>query len=72
MATTIQISEKLLKELKQRKLYEKESYEEMIWNLIEDSMELNEQTKKEIEISRKEIKEGKVHTLESVKKRLGL
>ena len=72
MATTIQISEKLLKELKARKLYEKESYEEMIWDLIEDSMELNEQTKKEIEISRKEIKEGKVHTLESVKKRLGL
>jgi hypothetical protein len=71
MATTIQVSEELLQELKNRKLYEKESYEEVIWNLIEDTMELNEETKRDIEISRKEFKEGKKTTLEQLKKELG-
>ena len=72
MATTIQISNDLLKELKQRKLYGKESYEELIWDLLEDSKELNEQTKREQAISRRQIKEGKVHTLESIEKEFGL
>lgn len=72
MATTIQVSEELLQELKNRKLYEKESYEEVIWNLIEDSMELNEETKQDIEISRKEFKEGKSTSLEQLKKELRL
>ena len=72
MATTIQISKDLLKELKQRKIYDKESYEELIWDLIEDTRELNQKTRKELELSRKEIKEGKVHSLESIKKEIGL
>ncbi|MEK6857838.1 MAG: hypothetical protein AABX39_04595 [Nanoarchaeota archaeon] len=72
MATTIQVSEELLQELKNRKLYEKESYEEVIWNLMEDSMEINEETKQDIEISLKEFKEGKSKTLEQLKKERGL
>ena len=71
MVTTIQISKELLNELKERKFYGKESYEEVIWDLIEDMQEVNEETKKEIELSRKQIKEGKVHTLESLKKDIG-
>lgn len=47
MVTTIQISEKLQEKLKKRKLYDNESYEEVIWDLLEDSMELSEETKKE-------------------------
>ena len=72
MATTIQVTEELQRELVKKKLYGKETYEEIIWNLIEDSMELNEETKKQIEAARAEIKEGKVHTLSEVKKSLGL
>jgi len=72
MATSIQISEDLQKELIKRKLYDKETYEEVIWDLIEDSMELSEQTKSEIEQARKEIKAGKTYTLTQVKKGLGL
>lgn len=72
MATTIQISEHLLKELKDRKLFDKESYEELIWDLLEDTKEINEQTKKELAISRKQIKEGKMHTLESIEREFGL
>ena len=72
MATTIQISERLQSELNGKKLYDRETYEEIIWNLIEDSLELNQQTKKEIEDARAEIKAGKKHTLAEVKKELGL
>ncbi len=70
MATTIQISEKLQDELSRRKLYDRESYEEVIWDMVEDSMELNEQTKGEIEQSLKEIKEGKFYTFDEIKKKM--
>ncbi|MCK5283086.1 MAG: hypothetical protein KAK00_06770 [Nanoarchaeota archaeon] len=72
MATTIQVSNKLMEELRNRKMYHKESYEEIIWDLLEDNMELSEETKRHIAQSRKEIKEGKTVTLEQVKKELGL
>ena len=72
MPTTIQVSEKLQKELTKRKMYDKETYEEVIWNLVEDTLELDEDTKKEIAQARQEIKEGKYHTMEEVKKELGL
>lgn len=72
MATSIQISEKLQKELVKRKTFDKETYEEVIWDLVEDSQELSEQTKKEIAQARAEIKAGRTHTLADVKKELGL
>ena len=72
MPTTIQVSEKLQKELAKRKVYDKETYEEVIWDLIEDAMELDEETRREIAKARQEIKEGRYHTMEEVKKDLGL
>ncbi|MBE0521261.1 MAG: hypothetical protein IBX39_03215 [Candidatus Methanoperedenaceae archaeon] len=72
MVTSIQISEGLQKELIKRKLFEKETYEAVIWGLVEDSQELSEQTKKEIASARAEIKAGKSYTLAEVKKELGL
>ena len=70
MATTIQISEELQQELSKKKLFDRETYEEVIWDVLEDAMELSDQTKKEIEISRKEFKEGKYKTLDQIKKEL--
>jgi len=72
MATSIQISENLQKELVKRKLSDKETYEEVIWDLVEDSRELGEETKKEISFARAQIKEGAFHSLAEVKKELGL
>ena len=76
MVTTIQISEKLQDQLKKRKLFEGESYEDVIWDLVEDSMELSSETKKQIEEyaknSEKWLKEGKFKTLERIKKEKGL
>ena len=72
MATTIQISEELQKALAKRKLFDKETYEEVIWDALEDTMELSEETKKDIKRAEKEISEGKTVPLEQVKKKLGL
>lgn len=71
MATTIQVSEQLLTTLKKRKQYDKESYEEVIWDLVEDTLELNDETKKEVEQARADIKAGKFYTHEQIKKKLG-
>ena len=72
MVTTIQVSEQLMDTLKKSKQYDKESYEEVIWDLVEDTMEVNEETNKEIEQARTAIKSGKFYTHEQVKKKLGL
>ena len=71
MDTSIQVSKELLEKLKLMKIHNKESYEDLIWDLIEDRLEFSEETKKNIEESRKQIAEGKYKTLEQVKKELG-
>lgn len=73
MDTTIQISKELLEKLKIMKIHVKESYEDLIWDLIEDRMELSEETKKNIKEYEKDIKEGrtdKFTSLEKVKEEL--
>jgi predicted transcriptional regulator len=70
MVTTIQVSEELKERLALRKESTKDRYEDVIWDLLEDTMELSEQTKKEIRIARKEIKEGKFVTHIQLKKEL--
>jgi len=72
METTIQISKELREELLNRKFSAKESYENVIWDLLEDTMELSEETKRDIAEARKEIKAGKTKPLSQVKKELGL
>ena len=70
MTTTIQISDSLQNELVKRKFYERETYEEVIWDLMEDTMELSDQAKNEIAEARAEVKAGKVRTLTQIKKEL--
>ncbi len=71
-STTIQISQDLQQELNKMKLFSRETYEEVIWNVIEDTKELSEQTKIDIAKSRKEISEGKFITLTNLKKKYGV
>ena len=68
--TSIRISGDLLKALKNFK-ESNESYEDVIWDFIEPHLELSEETKKDIEISKKEYEKGKFTTLEEVKKEFG-
>ncbi len=72
MATTIQISQNLKKALDQRKISKNETYEEVVWNLVEEDRELSEQAKKEILEAEKRIKAGKFVTHKEVKSRFGL
>jgi predicted CopG family antitoxin len=75
MVTTIQISEELLERLKQLKIHEKESYEDLLWDIIEDRMELSDETIKNIKEYEKDMKEGnadKFVNFEDIKKRLRL
>ena len=72
METTIQISQKLHETLKTRKISDNETYENVIWDLIEDTMELSDETKRNIAISEGQIKEGRTVPLKDVKKKLGI
>ena len=67
--TTIQISQELQNELSKMKLFSRETYEEVIWNTIEDSKELSEETKKEIAEARKSVAAGNFITLSDFKKK---
>jgi len=51
------------------KIFERETYNGIIENMIEDNLELNEKTKKELEEARKS---NKWISHEEVKKRFGL
>jgi hypothetical protein len=68
--TSIRVSSNLLNTLKKFK-EDNDSYEDVIWDFIEPHLELSEQTKKDIEISRQEYKKGNFMTFEEVKKELG-
>jgi predicted transcriptional regulator len=69
METTIQVSKELAERLRGLKMHNKESYEELIWDLIEDRMELSDETMKNIKESEEDIKAGRVYGLEEVKER---
>ena len=70
MATTIQVSDRVKQTLDRMKLYERESYNDVIENLIEDHLELNEDTKRQIEEARKRVRSGKFVTQEEIERRL--
>ena len=68
--TSIRISSDLLNALKKFK-DDKDSYEDVIWDFIEPHLELSQQAKKDIEISKQEHQRGNFVTLEEIKKELG-
>jgi predicted transcriptional regulator len=68
MPTTIQISDNVKSVLDRMKIIERETYNDIIERMIEDDLELNEKTKKEIEEARK----GKSIPHAEIKKRFGL
>jgi predicted CopG family antitoxin len=68
MPTTIQISDNVKRTLDRMKMLERETYNDIIERMIEDDLEINEQTKRELEERKKE----KSISHEEVKKRLNL
>jgi len=69
MPTTIQISDNVKSVLDKMKMIKRETYNEIIERMIEDDLELNEKTKKELE-ERRKSKDFISHA--DVKKRFGL
>ena len=72
MDTTIQISKELVERLKSMKIHDKESYEDLIWDLVDDRMEFSEETKRNIKEAEEDVKKGKTISLEEVKKKYKL
>ena len=70
--TTIQISTELKDALNKMKIFKNESYEEIIWDLIDDRKELSDETKKNIAEAEEDIKAGRIISHEQLKKELGL
>ena len=70
MDTTIQISKELVNLLNKRKFNSRESYEDVIWDLIEDTMELSEEAKRDLKKSREEYKRGEVVSFEEIKRKM--
>jgi len=69
MPTTIQISDKVKITLDKMKIIERETYNEIIERMLEDDMEINEKTKKELDERRKS---KDFISQADVKKRFGL
>ena len=75
METTIQVKKDLKEKLNSLRLYPNESYDSVIRRLselAEDEEPLSKDTIERIEMSLKDVKEGRVYTTEEVKKRLNI
>ena len=70
--TTIQISTELNDGLNKMKIFKNESYEEIIWDWIDDRKELSDETKKNIAEAEEDLKAGRVISHQQLKKELGL
>ncbi|KHO54964.1 MAG: hypothetical protein QT10_C0008G0016 [archaeon GW2011_AR19] len=69
METTIKVSNEVKKYLDKMKIFERETYNNVIEVLIEDNLELNEKTKREL---REREKNPKFISHEEVGRKLGL
>ncbi|MFZ1024577.1 MAG: hypothetical protein WAN87_10650 [Thermoplasmata archaeon] len=72
MATsTIQLSTDMKRTLEGMKLHPRETFNDVLERVLEDLRELDEKTKVEVEVARREIRDGKYLTSEQVRKALG-
>ena len=69
--TSIQLSSETKRKLDKLKLSKRETYNDVVENLIEYSLELNEKTIKDLKEALEEVKKGQVHSLDEIKKEMG-
>lgn len=72
--TTIQISTETLERLKILKNFERQSYDELLSNLLDNTEEeaLSEEEIEDIKIALENVKKGKVKPIEQVARELGI
>lgn len=68
--TTIQVKKSTKEALEKMKIYKRETYNEVLERLVEEVQGLNEETKKEIELARKAVEEGRYVTHGDLEKEL--
>lgn len=51
-------------------MFDSESYEDVIWDMMEDVTEISEETKEEIKEAEKDVKSGRLYSLSEVKREL--
>ena len=69
--TTIQVSKKTKEMLEKLKISSRDSYNDVIEQLIEDSQELSEEAMKDVEAALEDVKQGRIVSHEEVKRRMG-
>lgn len=69
--TTIQLDIETKEALEKMKMYPRETYNEIIERLLEDTQELNEETERDIKQALKDFKDGRFKTHEQLKKEMG-
>jgi predicted transcriptional regulator len=72
METTIRINQDIKAMLDKMKLHQRETYNDIIWILLEDHMNLNKKTKEEIAEARKRLSKGEFYTQDQVEKMFGI
>ena len=70
--TLIKVTPELKTALMMQKIIDSESFEEVIWDLIEDRLEPSDETLAKIAKSRKQISDGKTISFEKLKTELNL
>ena len=72
--TTIQIKESTLERLKNLKEHKRESYDELINEIIDNIEEesLSDEEIKEIQEALEDVKKGRIYSIEEVAKELGI
>ncbi len=71
MSTTIKVSQDFVGALKSIKSQTNQSFEEILWDLLEPYLDFSAETKKAIEKSRKDAMEGKTFSLAEIKSEFG-
>ena len=70
MYTTIKISTELKQLLEKMKMFDNESYENVIEDLIEDRLAQNPNFLKDIEEAREQIKKGEKYSFEEIEEKM--
>ena len=72
METTIKVSSSIKAMLEKMKMHQRETFNDVIGLMIEDNLELNNKTKKQVEEARKRISKREFYTQEEVEKMFSL
>ena len=69
--TTMRVSNKLIEALTKLKIDNRETYEEIIWDLIDPYLELSKEVKDSLKEAERDLERGETTSFEDLKKKHG-